>query len=500
MVAFFDDGRVFGPTRPLVVFGLRQVTSRLQTRGNQDAARKRRDISLRPVAWAGCIAYTDHGLVRRFTSQAKWDKAKHHIQWMQDHLRQGLGMDRDTFKSCQGFIVHMGGTYEFIKPYLHGLFLAENAWRDNRDSQGYRVTKKEGDTSYENSQFDDSDSFEDEEEAMELAAALDDAVGSPLDLLLTPTPVDTPPTLVTAVPRLHSDIDALDKIFAGDTPFQTIERPVSGARCVVFGGGDASGEGFGSLTSPFGMLPLLRQGFWGVLGSSNWREMRNVLEAIRAEARLGRLVGCEVWMATDNSTAEASFYKGRSSSPELDAMVLELRLLAIAGNFILRLVHIAGTRMIEIGIDGLSRGELQAGDLAKAATAHIIPLHLHPLERSTELTHWLSSWLSDFSIASPEDWFYRAQGAGCYDAPSRPQDPWVWTLPPAAALTALEELGNARLKRHDTLRGVVLIPCLLRPEWFRRFRQTVCVCPVCLIRSGLALGKGSLHHDYRPVR
>jgi len=148
-------------------------------------------------------------------------------------------------------------------------------------------------------------------------------------------------------------------------------------------------------------------------------------------------------MATDNSTAEASFYKGRSSSPELDAMVLELRLLAIAGNFILRLVHIAGTRMIDIGIDGLSRGELQAGDLAKAATAHIIPLHLHPLERSPELAPWLSSWLSDFSIASPEDWFYQAQGAGRYDAPSRPQDPWVWTLPPAAALIALEELGNA---------------------------------------------------------
>jgi hypothetical protein len=47
MVAFFDDaGRVFGPTRPLLVFGLRQVTSCLQARGNQDAARKRRDISL----------------------------------------------------------------------------------------------------------------------------------------------------------------------------------------------------------------------------------------------------------------------------------------------------------------------------------------------------------------------------------------------------------------------------------------------------------------------
>jgi hypothetical protein len=87
-------------------------------------------------------------------------------------------------------------------------------------------------------------------------------------------------------------------------------------------------------------------------------------------------------------------------------MVLELRLLAVAGNFVLRVVHIAGTRMIDIGIDALSRGELQAGALAKASASHIIPLHLHRLERSPELTHWLSSWLPDFLIASPEDWFY----------------------------------------------------------------------------------------------
>jgi len=164
----------------------------------------------------------------------------------------------------------MGGTYEAIKPYLHGLFLAENAWRDNRDARGYRVTKEEEeeDSSLEDFPLGDRDPFEDEEEAMHLAAVFDDVIGLPPDLSPTPIRADSPPPLVMPVPRLHSDIDALDKIFAGDTPIQAIERPVSGARCVVFGGGDASGEGFGSLTSPFGMPPLLRRGFWGVLGSS----------------------------------------------------------------------------------------------------------------------------------------------------------------------------------------------------------------------------------------
>jgi hypothetical protein len=268
-------------------------------------------------------------------------------------------------------------------------------------------------------------------------------------------------------------LDALEQIFMGLTPTQVIERPVAGAHSLAFGGGDASGEGYGSLISPLGMPPLLRRGFWGVSGSSNWREMRNLLEAIREEARLGRLIGCDVWLTTDNSTAEASFYKGRSSSPDLDAMVLELRLLAIAGNFILHLVHIAGTRMIELGIDALSRGELHLGALMGATAARVIPLHLHPLERSEDLKHWLSSWLPSYKVASPDDWFYNAHGGGHYDIPSEPLDLWVWTLPPAAALIALEELGNARLKRHALLRGVVLVPSLLRPEWFRRFRRCV---------------------------
>jgi hypothetical protein len=98
------------------------------------------------------------------------------------------------------------------------------------------------------------------------------------------------------------------------------------------------------------------------------------LEAIGEEACLGHLIGCKVWLTTDNSMAEASFYKGKSSSPDLDAMVLELRLLTIAGNFVLRLVHIAGTRMIELGIDALSQGQLHLGALADATLSLVLSL------------------------------------------------------------------------------------------------------------------------------
>jgi hypothetical protein len=50
---------------------------------------------------------------------------------------------------------------------------------------------------------------------------------------------------------------------------------------------------------------------------------------------------------------------------------------------------------------------------------------------------------------------------------------WVWNLHPGAALDALEELGQARLKHHDILMGVVIIPKSLRPEWFRHFIKIV---------------------------
>jgi len=76
------------------------------------------------------------------------------------------------------------------------------------------------------------------------------------------------------------------------------------------------------------------------------------------EAKLRCLTGYEAWIATDNSMAEATFCKGRSSSPELDEMALELIELFIKWGFVLWLFHIAGTRMIAIGSDGESHGEL----------------------------------------------------------------------------------------------------------------------------------------------
>lgn len=127
---------------------------------------------------------------------------------------------------------------------------------------------------------------------------------------LPPASSGSPPKkTVAVVPCLKSDTDALEKLFSGSMPSQSIERPVSGASSIAIGGWDASGEGYGSLISPLGMQPLMGSGLWGCTRTLNWWEMHNLLEAICKEAQLWHLVGFRVWgLATDNSTAEASFH------------------------------------------------------------------------------------------------------------------------------------------------------------------------------------------------
>lgn len=153
-------------------------------------------------------------------------------------------------------------------------------------------------------------------------------------------------------------------------------------------------------------------------------------------------------------------------------MVEELRSLTIRGNFILHVIHVAGTRMIEVGIDGLSRGDLEIALLARKLRDSI-PLGICPLDRSKELDPWLSSWLgTNWEKASPMDWHYNAHQATS-NLPDSPSETWVWSLPPAAALYAVEELAIARSKRRDLIQGVVLVPALMMPEWYRRFSKVV---------------------------
>ena len=71
-----------------------------------------------------------------------------------------------------------------------------------------------------------------------------------------------------------------------------------------------------------------------------------------------RLNGCEVFIFTDSTAADAGFYRGTSSSPKLFSLVLRLRRIELTGLLKLHVIHVAGTRMIDQGTHGLSRGLL----------------------------------------------------------------------------------------------------------------------------------------------
>lgn len=488
VVSFFDDIRPFGPSEDLATAAVRQIISGIQHLGVQDATRKRRPVSTRPGAWAGAIVYTDKGTVRKFLSKAKWEKLQAHLDWFASRLEQQIPMNRANFRSKLGFLLHATDTYGFAKGYLQGFFLSYYAYRPDRDSHGYRrrdPDDPEGqhdldEEAPDDGRFEWSAYCERREEYgfLEMPDAPNLLSEGIQELFVNgqgPSEQDEPET-VEAVPRLYRDVQSLKRLFKGDSPIQVLERPVNGANCVSYGGGDASGEGFGSVLTPLEMPSLLRLGFWVTdvsKRSSNYRELRNAVEHMREEVYRGRLSGTEVWFGTDNLVAESGYFKGRSSNELLDELILEMIELSIRGNFVLHFFHMAGTRMIAMGIDGASRGELHLGALAPHGRPQVVPLHLDPITRSPGLVTWVRFWAGeDACVATPEDWFYNAQQSGVYDYPF-PTETWIWSLPPAAALDATEELGNGRLKRHEYLQGIVLVPNLLKPEWFRRFRRVV---------------------------
>jgi hypothetical protein len=161
------------------------------------------------------------------------------------------------------------------------------------------------------------------------------------------------------------------------------------------------------------------------------------------------------------------WYKSGSSEKELYDMVLEVTEVAIKFKSVCYLINVVGIHLIACGIDVLSHGELDIGKLSHPVYLHL-PLTRNPLQRSPSPTQWLQSWISEsFTIAEPSDWFNHAQHTHSLDA-SATSEVWIWNLDPATALDALEELDSGRIKRHGLLLGVIMIPAMMKPEWFKK--------------------------------
>ena len=134
-----------------------------------------------------------------------------------------------------------------------------------------------------------------------------------------------------------------------------------------------------------------------------------MVEALEEEGTEGNLNNSEqVFMFTDNSTVESCVSRGSSSSPKLLSLVVRLQGLSMRVGIKIHVFHVAGTRMIAQGTDGVSRGYLGHGVVAGETMSVFIPVHLGAGQREDPgaLMRWIKGWTGAGAILLDEmGWF-----------------------------------------------------------------------------------------------
>jgi hypothetical protein len=134
--------------------------------------------------------------------------------------------------------------------------------------------------------------------------------------------------------------------------------------------------------------------------------LNNLVEALESLVVEHALRGSEIFIFTDNSTAEAAFWKGTSKSEALFELVLRLKELELEQDIQLHVVHVSGKRMIAEGTDGLSRADHGEGVMLGSDIRTFIPLHLDPVVREAKVKAWIQD------VTRGLDFFCSGRAAG----------------------------------------------------------------------------------------
>ena len=466
VITFVDDVRIVGHSKENCHEVHRQFTSRMQYLGMQDAPRKFRAPSQNAAgAWTGTIFRVTQDQISKSVSVEKWTKGLTILCAIRDacdaHAEGRPSFDRKQLERDTGFLNHLSMTFDETIPYLKGFYLTLNSWRPHRDDHDWKVTDRAW--------------------RQILVDRVERGITTIEDADVELGHREAAPELVMGSPRLSSDVNALLSILGGDGP-PLVQLRSKTIISVVFGFGDASGTGLGA-TFTCGSGFTFQIGVWGSLEadeSSNWKEFTNVVESLEEEGRLGNLDQAEVFMFTDNSTVESCSHKGSSSSPKLLSLIIRLRAMSMKHGSHLHIFHVAGTRMIAQGTDGVSRGFLAQGIMAGDPMISFIPIHLSALDRSPTLEPWLRSWCGKESLMlSPDDWFQEGQDIAewastpgeLFEHPVLKEGrTYVWAPPPFAADVAMSELRKARIKR-QTSSHVFVCPRLCCSLWVKQLNR-----------------------------
>jgi hypothetical protein len=326
---------------------------------------------------------------------------------LQSDLQNSGGWWNHKILLChKGFLVHLSMTVKFIVPFLKGLHLVTDYWWPKQDYGGWKMTERQ----WEAFLFQELDTgaIAAEEFLAQLSGSDDHHHDEP--------PVRAKLT-GQVLARVEAGLATLTDIFEQADPPQIWVR-VRKLVANYYGFEDASGLGFGdSFLMANGIDYCV--GVWGSDeegDSSNCKELKNCVGAMRRQAESGALIGSALFFFTDNAVAELAIYKGSANSPKLHALLVELRLLQAKYGFRLIVCHCAGTRMIAQGTDGVSRGQLDEGVMNGTDMMSIIPLHLNAMKRSRDVEAWIKTWLGkeawiktwlgkDAETLEPKDWF-----------------------------------------------------------------------------------------------
>ena len=467
---FVDDSRTIGSTRALCRACTHQLETRMSYLGLQDATRKKRDAARAPGEWTGTIQRAIPGLgVFATVSQKKWDKAKGYLMDIKGAFTAAGGsmphLDLKELESKVGFFVHLAMTFPVMFPFLKGFYLTMNSWRPAREENGWKMSPRAYASFMRESR----------------RGAAEPAGGGDKE-------DEEAPATVEALPLLLEHLDTLIELMSSEHPaLRLIRGAIRTILEVLYIFGDASGAGFGaSWTIPDSDAIGYRYGIWGREGhdtSSNYREFRNLVETLEEMGARGDLEGREIFIFTDNMVSESIASKGSSTSKALYELVVRVFKLEMAYRCNISFIHVAGTRMIAQGTDGLSRGEMYEGVMNGQPMLSFVPLHIGAVDRSPALLDWINSWAKevrneDLILLDPEGWFERGhdlvggdrQRDGFWRPKYQPAT-MLWAPPPAAARQVIEELRQARQKRQTSMH-VFACPRLMYDEFRRHFYKS----------------------------
>ena len=183
-----------------------------------------------------------------------------------------------------------------------------------------------------------------------------------------------------------------------------------------------------------------------------------------------------MFLFADNSTVETAVAKGNSPSRKLFELVKRLKTLQMKYGFEIHVIHVAGTRMIMQGTDGLSRGDVTKTLLNTKPLRFYAPIHLNALERLEGLDQWIKSWSGSAAMfLNPENWFVEAHDlrlVGERHNLKIESGTYIWTPPPCITDVTLEQLRCARIKRQDSIH-IMVVPKLFFSLWRRQLYKAM---------------------------